>query len=1139
MLTLSLLGPFQAQLSQKPLLKFSTNKVQALLIYLAVEARQIHQREVLMTLLWPGLPLKSAQQNLRQTLYLLRKTLQVEEGETPFIMAERFTLGWNPESPLTLDVTQFEKLSDASQVAVDWQQAADLYRGDFLADFYLPDSEPFEAWATNRRSVYQRIAQEVLLRLSTHYLAEESFELAETAVRRQLELEKLSEIAHCQLMKILALTGRRQEALALYDDLCQRLFDEMAIEPTQETTALVKSIRSGDFIHTATHTQTAPSIIAERSHPVSHEQKLFTPTHNFPPQPTPFIGRMDELAALNTYLTDPGIRLVTIVGPGGIGKTQLVIACARQIATVEPPQFPDGIFFISLAAISDPDRIIPTMAEGIDFQLQGGEQERRTPQQQILDFLREKQKLLIMEDFEHLLDSMGFLADILDTAPGVQIIATSRERLHLQQEQVYPIQGLEFPDWETREDALEYAAVQLFLQSAHRNQPDFALTGEDDLTNLARISRLVAGMPLAIELAAAWVDMLSLAEIAAEMEQGLDILETAKRDMPERQRSIRATIDYSWQKLDVDQQAVFAQLSVFQGGFTRYAADVVSGASLRQLSRLVHKSLLQFNQPQQRYQMHELLRQYGVEKLAEDKTNQKAVHRKHAQYYTQFLGEKETQLYGRQEAVAMREIIFSIDNIQAAWQWLVQEKQGEKLLASMNALRYYYATRGCFQVGLDAFDSILRSFASPRSPTEHWILGRAHNWYAWLLMDSGEHGPKAIPHLEKAAQVFTEIEATGQNITIDKGFTKLLRTFAVYQEDLKQAVQDAESALRLFSAANFLWGISFTLSWLAWIPYIAGLKNYEETRKAGLEAKQMAEESGNVRLEFMAVSAMVFAAYYAGDVAAITRLLEEKEALIFDKEDPARLMSGLRLKQFQLTLQGRFIECLENRRKQTKINQILGRPQQAGFPLEIAHMYLHLGRYQEAEQQITSGLDLAKQLKNLRTIGFGLILKGMAQLIANQLDEAEQTLEEGLRYVYDNQSNQAGMLANLGLVLARKGDTSRAKCCLFSSLKIAVTTHSFLALIEVLPGIALVLAHDTPPDPERAVELHGLLLAQPIFANSQLYTDMSGKALSAIAQSLPSAFAQSALRRGGAMEIWVAAASLMDELTQQGWDEER
>ncbi len=287
------------------------------------------------------------------------------------------------------------------------------------------------------------------------------------------------------------------------------------------------------------------------------------------------------MAALEDLITDPEARLVTIVGPGGMGKTRLSLAIAEQYLGED--YFPNGVFFIALAPLRSTEHIVPTMADAFDFQLEGGGPGTRSPRQQILDYLRSKRMLLVLDNFEHLLAGVDLVSDILGAAPEVKILVTSRERLHLRPEQLFPIQGLEFPDWETPEDAANYTAIRLFIQSAQRVRPDFALRA-DDLTYLTRICRLVDGMPLGVELAAAWVDLLSLADIAAEIRQSLDFLETDLHDVPARHRSIRAIFDTSWGRLSQREQAAMAQLSVFRGGFTRPAAQQVAGANLRTLA---------------------------------------------------------------------------------------------------------------------------------------------------------------------------------------------------------------------------------------------------------------------------------------------------------------------------------------------------------------------------------------------------------------------------------------------------------------------------------------------------------------------------------------------------------------------------
>ncbi|MFN8371603.1 MAG: protein kinase [Anaerolineae bacterium] len=262
--------------------------------------------------------------------------------------------------------------------------------------------------------------------------------------------------------------------------------------------------------------------------------------HNLPSQTTPFVGREHEIAELLRLLDTA--RLITIIAPGGMGKTRLALEVGAQyIAPAAAQTFPNGVYFIELAPLTSPDFIVSTIAEAVGFQFyQGGE-----PKQQLLDFLREKSMVLLMDNFEHLLAGVSIVRDILQTAPQVKVIATSRERLNLSGETLFTLSGMDFPAWETPADALNYAAVKLFMQSALRVRPEFELTA-NDLAYVARICRLVDGLPLGIVLAATWLGMLSLAEIAAEIARSIDFLETEMRDIPERQRSIRAVFEYSW-----------------------------------------------------------------------------------------------------------------------------------------------------------------------------------------------------------------------------------------------------------------------------------------------------------------------------------------------------------------------------------------------------------------------------------------------------------------------------------------------------------------------------------------------------------------------------------------------------------------
>ncbi|HRQ42596.1 MAG TPA: tetratricopeptide repeat protein [Chloroflexota bacterium] len=541
------------------------------------------------------------------------------------------------------------------------------------------------------------------------------------------------------------------------------------------------------------------------------------PLHNLPPQPTPFIGREKELTELKALMNPVSGRLITIVGPGGMGKTRLAVAYAAQFIGEQSPTpqpFPDGIFFANLAPLEEVAHIVPALSESLNFSLEGEERDKRPPRQKILDYLRQQKMLLVMDNFEQLLEGAELVADILQNAPGVQIIATSRERLHLRQEQVYPIAGLAFPEAalselsesETVIDVADYTAVKLFVQTARRNTPNFEPARAEDLANLANICRLVAGMPLAVELAAAWVDTLSLVEIAAEIQGGFGLLETDMRDVPDRHHSVRATIDYSWQRLTTEEQSLFAQLSVFRGGFTQQAAQAITAASLRLLARLVNNSFLQFSQTRGRYQLHRLMRQFGVEKLAEDKAAERAVHSRHSLYFLNFMAEMEPELNGMKMGTALTEIQTELANIRAAWGWAVEQREVDLLAAALPGVESYFIRSTLFEAG----DHFIEAAVAARfpAPFTSLLLSTRTRFYVLLdrIQEATELGKTAV-RLAMEGQSWPA-EATARQ-ALGWAFYTFGHDFAAAQEQFMMVVELADEigdAILKASALDLLAG---------------------------------------------------------------------------------------------------------------------------------------------------------------------------------------------------------------------------------------------------------------------------------------------------------------------------------------------
>jgi len=592
------------------------------------------------------------------------------------------------------------------------------------------------------------------------------------------------------------------------------------------------------------------------------------PRHNLPVQPTPFVGREAELTELARLLADPTVHLLTILGVGGMGKTRL----ALEAGAAQLDNFEHGVYFVSLAPLQSVEAIVPTVAEALDFSFYEGVE----PRQQLLDYLRQKAMLLIMDNFEHLLDGVGLVTDALKTAPGVKVLSTSRARLNVQGEHLFHLAGMDFPDWETPQDATQYSAVKLFLQSARRARSGFKLAA-DDLKYVARICRLVGGMPLGILLAAAWVGVLAPAEIAAEIGQSLDFLETDLRDVPERQRSMRAMFDHSWNLLTGREWEVFRGLSVFRGGFTRQAAQQVTGASLRDLMTLVDKSLLQ-RDPAGRYGIHELLRQYAAEKLGQAPAEERTIRDRQCAYYAEFLRQRETLLIGRRQKQALTEIGIEIENVRTSWDWAVTQGRTEDINCSLESLAEFYWIRAWFQEGeqtfaraaerldeeqRDATDRKTRfihgkvllqqgRFCDPlglvdkgcRQVQQSLAIFRdlgARKEMAYALCYLGELGPSAGDKelYQEGLTIFKEI---GDQRGIAYALVNL-GSVAIYQAEYEEAKQLIQKSLDIVKELGDQPGIIASLRSLSYANFVIG--EYEEARRLGQASFALSKEIGD------------------------------------------------------------------------------------------------------------------------------------------------------------------------------------------------------------------------------------------------------------------------------------------------------
>lgn len=444
----------------------------------------------------------------------------------------------------------------------------------------------------------------------------------------------------------------------------------------------------------------------------------------------PLLGREPELAALGRLLRDPSCRLVTLIGPGGIGKTRLAVeACSRHHSL-----FANGAYFVSLASIHSSAFLLPALAEALGVASQSG----AAPRALLLAHLRGKRALLALDNFEHLLDSAGLLADILEQAPGVKLLVTSRERLSLQSEWVFVLQGLPVPPADQVEHALEYTSVQLFVQSARRASVAFELRA-GAYAAVVDICRMVEGMPLGIELAAAWVSVLDCRQIAQEIERSLDFLATSIRDVPDRQRSLRAVFDHSWSLLTPQERGVLGRLATFRGGFRRDAAEQVVGATLLSLYALTSKSLLRHSETG-RYDLHEVVRQYALARFVADPACE-PTRAEHSRFYLSLLRDREAALKGAAQREAIRELKDEIDNLRAAWAWAIDHRAYALIGPALRSFGLLCSVGVLYSEGIEQIEQIVEALRSESIGLEQQtVLGMALAQLGMLYFRSGQFG---------------------------------------------------------------------------------------------------------------------------------------------------------------------------------------------------------------------------------------------------------------------------------------------------------------------------------------------------------------------------------------------------------------
>ncbi|MBI4787136.1 MAG: tetratricopeptide repeat protein [Chloroflexi bacterium] len=1026
-LVLSLLGAPQVLLSGRVVIDQRFPKVLALLAYLALEAHRPHSRIALAGLLWPELPEARAFQDLRQTLARLRRAICDQAAGPPHLLADPQTIQFNLQGDCWNDVAAFKTLLaetqghrhrrlDACPTCISQlAQASAYYRGDFLADLYVPDSPAFEEWLMVEREALRRLACTAFHALASAHLARGQPELTRQYARRLLQLDPWNEPAHRLMLRALASSEGRTAALQHYQAFHQALAAELGVEPEDETVALIGQIRDDALA----------------------DARPRAPTSHLPAPDTPLVGREAERKQINDMLASQDRRLLTLCGPGGIGKTRLALEIAGEQAAL----WRDGVWFVPLSEVSAPEQLVDALAAALHLNPSGASLNAA----QLIEILRRKELLLILDSFERLTDSASLLQDILRWAPEISFLITSRARLGLQGEWAIALEGLDVPPLTIASvtEAQTYSAVLLLAQCARRVDPTFTLSPEN-VPHVIRICRSVAGLPLGIKLAAAWVRLLPCQQIADEIEQSLDFLQDAEASNLERQRSLRASCEYSYRLLSEAEQRLFRKLSVFSGGFTVDVARQVTGSAPSSLASLLDKSLLQVSpldlSSSGRLDLHLTLKQFAAEKLAQVSGEEMEARARHGRAYLAFVQKREQALWVENSKETLDEMNVELGNVRAAWRWALSQGEVEEIDASIRGLSRFYDLRGLFPEAASVFESAaVRVLAlGANNIAAQRIAGRLLAEQARFLSRQALYA-----QVVQVAQAAVRLAQASQDTLYEASATWSWGEALWRQGEYEQARSQLEHALFLVRAA----------------------RDFSQQSKAPLAGKPLLEMTSpadrfSQMVEMDSLNSLGGLRWIQGDHAGAAVYLEQALRIAVNsssRKDEAKLLMNLGVFAVE---QGKYAEAQSMFQQSLRIQRTIGSRRSESLALgNLGNMYLYLGNYSEAKTYYEQALHIQRetgaQADEAITVGnLGLVYHYLEQdEIAR--DHSQQALAIAQR-IGDRRA-QGAMWMKLGHALAGLRQLDQAAHAYQESVNLRRDTNSHNVAMESLAGLAHVV----------------------------------------------------------------------------------
>lgn len=956
---IEMLGGLRARRADQVLDHFQTQKTACLLAYLAFYPEQTHNREKLADMLWPDAEIDAARNRLSQAVGWLRGRLEPEgAARNSVLIADRLHVGLNPAAVVT-DAAEFEAALRAAGAAsapeeqMRWsRQAVDLYRGELLPGFY-------EDWALAERARLATLYTEVLRRLFSLYERSEEWDKALDFARRALATDPLEERLHCDLMHLLAASGQPAMALRHFREM-ERLFEkEFGEAPSAATYALIDTIRQSGA---SSGLPTSGARAARSSMPAA----------SLPSPITRFFGRDSEMEAALAPIRARRTRFITLTGVGGAGKTRLAIELASQLIE----HFQSAVWFVPLAETGDARLIPETIADILRLPRSSATK----PLDQIVDALSSRPSLLVLDNLEHLLQgSIPVIQDLLSRLPALTLLVTSRQKLNLEGEREIAVQPLPVPveflpigsREFTPEQLMQVAGVQLFVDRVQAVRPAFALTRQNAETVAQLCSRL-DGLPLAIELCAAWAQTLSPAQMLEQLTRRFDLLVSRRNDIAPRHRTLRAALEYSYLLLPEEMQRLFAQLSVFRGGWTLAGAAAVcfddpsgsaSMAALAAITELRERSLIVAEESadspsaEMRYGMLETLREFAAQQLT--LSQEVPLRRRHAEYHASLVEMAEVRNAGPDQTVWLSRLEAEHDNVREALAWsLSGQIEGQQAveigLRLASASAPFWEMRGYVGEGQDWLERLLAASTIGRDRTDRSALrAKARNAQALLLRARGEFSA-AETSANEALRIW-------QTLADEAGMTsslQLLATLAYSREQYDRARSLLEEALRLARTIDKRPLIAAVLLSLGNV--FLELCDWPKTWAYYSESLELCRALGNRKRIADALNNLGLVARYRGELLPARTLMEESLTLCRELSDRSgTAITLLNLGTVHL-LDGRFREA------RALLKEAIAMTFEVDNKRALAWCVKEFGHLACAEKRYASGIRLLSASESMR-----------------------------------------------------------------------------------------------------------------------------------------------------------------------------